>query len=132
MKNNDIDLIIKLCYLDSSIIKNYRFEFLYSKYYNMTIYSKNRVQFIRDFFDSIYKNLLNNKLIIKNIKSVNDVLLYPINLYNIDFINKCEQINNTIIKERYSIIKCLNKYLNKDFIYFFYYKYLALNNCPHS
>ena len=62
-------------------------------------------------------------MLLINIKSAADVLLYPINTYNIHFIDTCTYINYQIIKRRKTIFISLDNHLPLDIIELIYMKY---------
>ena len=125
--NNDFykDIILYLCYIDKKFFKQLSYERCYTLYYNMTIYNQHN---IKDWFNNLFNQIKANNLLIKNINETADILLYPINNYDITYIKHCNRINNEIIYTRLIIIKALNIYLSNDLIEWFYCKYLISYN----
>ena len=115
-----MDDILQLChliYLPSYKLKYISFCDFYIRFYNLTIINKNEIYL---WFNELYDIFETNKMLLINIKSAADVLSYPINKYNINFIDKCYYINYQIIKRRKTISISLDKHLPLDIIELIY------------
>lgn len=113
----DIDKIAYLIYLPSYKIKSISYIDYYNHYYNLTL---KRGYNIKLWFEELYQFFENKQQLLINIHSVANVLLYPINRYNINFINTCNAINYKINKRKEAISISLTNYLPLDLIELIY------------
>lgn len=113
----DILQLCHLIYLPSYKLKYISFCDLYNRFYKLTI---NKQKDIYLWFNELYDIFETQNMLLINIKSAADVLSYPINKYNIHFIDKCHYINYQIIKKRKIISISLDKHLPLDIIELIY------------
>ena len=62
-------------------INTLSFERCYTKFYYTTIIYFSNIDFFKNWLDEITKEIDKQNKIIYNIQGVNDILMYPINLY---------------------------------------------------
>lgn len=113
----DILQICNLIYLHPNKLKYISYVEYYTRYYNLTIKKKN---YIKEWFEALFIILEEQQLVLKNIKSVADILLYPIKQYNINFIYKCININYRIITRKVSIFYVLSHFIPLDLVEYIY------------
>lgn len=113
----DIEKLSYLIYLPSHKIKSISYLEYYNHYYNLTLKRKSNIQI---WFDDLYHFFENKQQLLINIQSVANVLLYPINRYNINFINTCNIINYKINNRKKTIYISLDRFLPFDLIELIY------------
>jgi len=100
-----------------------RFEEQYTRFYCMTIFNLKNIQDFKKWIDSIINEISFKPKPIYNIEALNDILMYPLNLYkkyintNYNLINILNEINNYNLFYYNYISKIFNKLnLNTDII----------------
>ena len=113
----DIEKLSYLIYLPSHKIKSISYIEYYNHYYNLTLERKTNIHL---WFEKLYQFFEHKQELLINIQSAADVLLYPINRYNINFIKTCNTINYKINRRKEAISISLTSYLPFDLIELIY------------